>query len=228
MEGRREEKEWYTTGEVAKILGVSFRTIKRWIYSGKISATKTAGGHYRISKEMVERLRSEVEDQFAIDIITFIERRKVAYLREAQLNMEDRYSHYETSDKLDQLVERGKIETRYELERRWYFPKNISWEEVKDIAEEKLRLVRIFETYERKFERDGIKYQDYSEYIVEQAMIRAGYTVVAKDSYYFNGIACILQTGPGRPPDLDFIAMLPSGNYVGVQVKKQGRVSKAK
>jgi hypothetical protein len=24
-------------------------------------------------------------------------------------------------------------------------------------------------------------------------MIRAGYTVVAKDSYYFNGIACVLQ-----------------------------------
>ena len=198
MEGHKEEKEWYTTGEVAKILGVSFRTIKRWIYSGKISTTKTAGGHYRISKEGVERLRSEVEGQFATDIITFIERRKIAYLREAQLNMEDQYSHHETSDKFKWLVKQGKIETRYELKRRWYFPKN-SWEEVKDIAEEKLRLVEIFETYERKFERDGIKYQDYSEYIVEQAMIRAGYTVVAKDSYYFNGIACILQTGPGSP-----------------------------
>jgi len=136
--------------------------------------------------------------------------------------MEDRYRHYETRDKLEWLVRQRKINTTYELGRRWYFPLNTSWEAIKDMAEKKLKLIETFETYERKFERDGIKYQDYSEYMVEQAMIRAGYTVVvAKDSYYFNGIACILQTGPGRPPDLDFIAKLPNGDYVGVQVKNR-------
>jgi len=30
------DKEYYTTGEAAKIIGVSFRTIKRWIYAGRI------------------------------------------------------------------------------------------------------------------------------------------------------------------------------------------------
>jgi len=89
------------------------------------------------------------------------------------------------------------------------------------MAEEKLKLIKTFESYDRKFERDGVRYQDYSEYIVEQAMIRAGYVVVAKDSYYFNGIACVLQPGAGRPPDLDFIAKLPGGDYVGVQVKNR-------
>ena len=226
MESYREEKELYTTGEAAKILGVSFRTIKRWIYSGKISATKTVGGHYRISKEVISRLQSEVEDQFAIDIITFIDQKRIAYFREIQLNMEDRYMHYETRDKLEWLVRQRKINTKYEFGRRWYFPINAYWEAVKDMAEKKLNLIENFEIYERKFERDGIKYQDYSEYIVEQAMIRAGYTVVAKDSYYFNGISCVLQTGPGRPPDLDFIAQLPNGDYVGVQVKNRAEYPK--
>jgi excisionase family DNA binding protein len=109
------EKEWYTPGEAAKILGVSFRTIKRWIYSGKISATRTVGGHYRILKEVIRRLQSEVEDQFAVDTTTFIEQRKVAYFREVQLNIEDKYRRYEKRDKLEWLVKQRKINTRYEL-----------------------------------------------------------------------------------------------------------------
>ncbi|MBS7611468.1 helix-turn-helix domain-containing protein [Candidatus Bathyarchaeota archaeon] len=117
-----EEKEWYTTGEAAKILGVSFRTVKRWIYSGKISVTKTVGGHHRVSREVVDRLRSEVEDQFAIDVITLINEKKIVYFREVQLNLEHKYRHYETRDKLEWLVRQKKINTIYEFNRRWYFP----------------------------------------------------------------------------------------------------------
>jgi excisionase family DNA binding protein len=121
MENYGEEKEWYTTGEAAKILGVSFRTIKRWIYSGKISATRTVGGHYRISKDVIKRLRSEVEDQFAVDVVTFIDQKRIAYFREVQLNMEDKYRHYETRDKLEWLVRQRKINTKYELGRDGIF-----------------------------------------------------------------------------------------------------------
>lgn len=216
-----EKKKWYTTGEAARILGISFRTIKRWIYSGKINAVKTAGGHYRIPKETIDRLSVEVEDQFAMDILQLVEYKKIVYLREIQLNLEDRYKHYETNNKLKSLVQHRKINTIYALDRRWFFPADSSWESFKGIAEEKLKLVKVFEDYERGFERDRIKYQDYSEYLVEQAMIRAGYKVVAKDSYYFNGISCVLQKGAGRPPDLDYIAMLPNGVFVGVQVKNR-------
>jgi len=35
----REEK-LYSTGEAAKLLGISFITIKRWIYAGRIKAIK--------------------------------------------------------------------------------------------------------------------------------------------------------------------------------------------
>jgi len=37
----------YTTGEVAKIFGVSYVTVKKWAYSGKIKYIKTPGGKYR-------------------------------------------------------------------------------------------------------------------------------------------------------------------------------------
>jgi molybdopterin-binding protein len=41
--------------EAAEIIGISYPTIKQWIYKGKIRATKTAGGHYRIPQEEVDR-----------------------------------------------------------------------------------------------------------------------------------------------------------------------------
>jgi len=67
----------------------------------------------------------------------------------------------------------------------------------------------------------NIEYNDYSEYLVEQALLKAGFRVLAKDTYYFNGIACKLRSGPGRPPDLDFIAEIPCQKYVGVEVKNR-------
>lgn len=216
------EKNEYTTGEVAKVLGVSFRTVKRWIYSGKIKCyTKTIGGHYRIPKEEIERLKSEVEDQHATDVIKLIRQRKVAFFREIQISLEDDYRHYETRDKLKWLVDQRRINSKLELGHRWYFPVDVDWTDVKEVAEKKADLVKFFVDYDRKFEQNGIKYQEYSEYLVEHAMIRAGYTVVAKDTYYFNGVACVLRRGVGRPPDLDFVAQLPSGIYVGVQVKNR-------
>lgn len=42
--------------EAAKLVGVSYPTLKQWIYKGKIHSVKTAGGHYRIPRDEVERL----------------------------------------------------------------------------------------------------------------------------------------------------------------------------
>jgi molybdopterin-binding protein len=44
--------------EAAEMIGISYPTIKQWIYNGKIRSVKTAGGHHRIPSEEVERLLS--------------------------------------------------------------------------------------------------------------------------------------------------------------------------
>jgi molybdopterin-binding protein len=40
----------------AKLLGVSYPTLKQWIYKKKIRSVKTPGGHHRIPRGEVDRL----------------------------------------------------------------------------------------------------------------------------------------------------------------------------
>ena len=41
--------------EAAKILGISYPTLKQWIYKGKIHTVKTAGGHHRIPEPEIDK-----------------------------------------------------------------------------------------------------------------------------------------------------------------------------
>ena len=45
--------------EAARELGISYPTLKQWIYQGKVESMKTPGGHHRIPRSEVERLASE-------------------------------------------------------------------------------------------------------------------------------------------------------------------------
>ncbi|TDA26159.1 MAG: IS607 family transposase, partial [Archaeoglobi archaeon] len=49
----------YTTGEVAKIFGVSYVAVKKWAYAGKIKYIKTPGGKYRYPESEIRRLLGE-------------------------------------------------------------------------------------------------------------------------------------------------------------------------
>ncbi|MHC4606004.1 MAG: excisionase family DNA-binding protein [Planctomycetota bacterium] len=49
---------WLTTGQAAKLCSVTPDTILKWIRKGRIEAVRTAGGHYRISQEEIEALRT--------------------------------------------------------------------------------------------------------------------------------------------------------------------------
>lgn len=51
-----DEKKYYTTHEVANLLGVSAQTIIKWIKDGKIFAYKTLGGHRRIGRSEIDKL----------------------------------------------------------------------------------------------------------------------------------------------------------------------------
>jgi len=48
--------ELLTPMQAARVAGVSYPTIKQWIYKGRIHTTKTAGGHYRIARGEIERV----------------------------------------------------------------------------------------------------------------------------------------------------------------------------
>jgi len=50
------EEQLYTTTKVAKIFGVTPRTVQMWADSGMIRVTKTLGGHRRITAQEVDRL----------------------------------------------------------------------------------------------------------------------------------------------------------------------------
>jgi molybdopterin-binding protein len=49
--------------EAAVRLGISYPTLKKWIYSGKLHTVTTPGGHHRIPEQELERFipRSEVK-----------------------------------------------------------------------------------------------------------------------------------------------------------------------
>lgn len=50
---------YFTTQQVARMLGVSVPTIVNWVESGKLRAHKTPGGHRRIARESLQRFSSE-------------------------------------------------------------------------------------------------------------------------------------------------------------------------
>lgn len=47
-------KEFYSTVEAAKMLGLSVRTVQLWVENGTLDAWKTAGGHRRIVAKSVD------------------------------------------------------------------------------------------------------------------------------------------------------------------------------
>ena len=49
----------YTVREASVQLGVSYSTLKQWIYKGSIRTVRTEGGHYRISEDEISRLLAQ-------------------------------------------------------------------------------------------------------------------------------------------------------------------------
>ena len=45
-----------TVRAAAERLGVGYSTLKRWVLSGRVRTTQTAGGHHRIAESEIERL----------------------------------------------------------------------------------------------------------------------------------------------------------------------------
>ncbi|MGA6983387.1 MAG: TOBE domain-containing protein [Candidatus Sulfotelmatobacter sp.] len=68
-QSERKKEELLKLRDAALQLGISFPTIKQWIYKKKIRSIKTAGGHHRIPQSELDRLlyrtRGETERERA-------------------------------------------------------------------------------------------------------------------------------------------------------------------
>lgn len=53
--------EWITSGEVAKLLNVSDRSVRRWGQSGKLRTTFTVGGQRRYNRDQINELLAQRE-----------------------------------------------------------------------------------------------------------------------------------------------------------------------
>lgn len=51
----------FTVRAAAERLGVGYSTLKRWVLSGRVRTTQTAGGHHRISEAEIDRLMTRRE-----------------------------------------------------------------------------------------------------------------------------------------------------------------------
>lgn len=53
----------YSPREAAQVLGISYPTLKQWIYKGKIRTAKTAGGHHRIPEREIDKYLYRARDK---------------------------------------------------------------------------------------------------------------------------------------------------------------------
>jgi len=59
-----------TPAEASKAIGVSYPTIKQWIYRKKIRSVRTPGGHHRIPRSEVARLGGAAGAASTLDAIS--------------------------------------------------------------------------------------------------------------------------------------------------------------
>jgi molybdopterin-binding protein len=52
----------FSPREAAQVLGVSYPTLKQWIYKGKIRTVKTAGGHHRVPEQQIDKFLYRAEE----------------------------------------------------------------------------------------------------------------------------------------------------------------------
>jgi len=222
------DEKTYTTRESAKLIGISFRTIQRWIYSVKIYAQKTSSGRYRIQESEIDRLKGvaskELEElnKIRTEVLKLLNKKKIAYLRELQVCMEYSHLHENTYETLNVMVENGSIKSQSYDGNRWYFEGKYKWEDVESLAIQKKELLDYYVDYPCGFKMGDTIYDDYSEFLVERALIHAGFIVSSKNAYYFNGNSYRQNIGAGRPKDVDFIVHeRTKEKYLGIQIKNR-------
>ena len=55
MAANMEHPKLYTPRDAAQVLGITYPSLKQWIYRGKLKTMKTQGGHHRIPETEIDR-----------------------------------------------------------------------------------------------------------------------------------------------------------------------------
>lgn len=50
-----DSEKLFTPRDAAQVLGISYPTLKQWIYKGKVRTIRTAGGHHRIPQKEIDK-----------------------------------------------------------------------------------------------------------------------------------------------------------------------------
>jgi len=162
---------------------------------------------------------------FLDEVLALVTKRRVVYLREAQVLMEKppEVDHWDVTNAIRKLVTDRRLSVQRSEGYTWYFDSALSWESVEGLAGEKAALIRSYIGHPKAFVSmpEGQRYDDFSEFMVEHALQKAGFVVLGKSTRYFNGRTYLRgPVSPGRPADLDFTAGMDGCRVcVGIQCK---------
>ena len=59
-------EKMFSPRDAAKVLGVSYPTLKQWIYKRKIRTIKTAGGHHRVPESQLDKFLHRASEKLDI------------------------------------------------------------------------------------------------------------------------------------------------------------------
>ena len=59
----KRSQQMFSPRDAARMLGISYPTIKQWIYKGRLRTVKTAGGHHRVPSSEVDRFLPKDTDR---------------------------------------------------------------------------------------------------------------------------------------------------------------------
>ena len=63
----KEQETWLSVGKIGKCCDVSRATVRRWIKTGRLSAIRLPGGHYRVDvadfKEFLKRHDMRIKEE---------------------------------------------------------------------------------------------------------------------------------------------------------------------
>lgn len=152
----------------------------------------------------------------------FLEKHETAHVTELKVALEDKYYHWITENALKKLFEgppkRLKRRIRAWAEGRtatFYFLSDRTYSELAPKIEQKLPIVAEYSKLgevEKPGEKPGIKAEDF----IISCFVEAGYTVVARETRFFNG-----QTYPqGKTLDL-IVYGREENRWYGVQIKNR-------